>query len=234
MGRLLCFLAGLALGVLPLVSPLDAIAEEYLLSVHMLEHVLIADAAVALVLLAVRGPLLFFLLPAPALSAVARSPTVRRVFGWLARPRVALSAWCAVIAVWHVPTLYDVTLTNGAVHDLEHATFVLAGLLVWYQLLDPARREHLSRGGRLGLAAAIFGAGQLLSAVLLFAGRPLYAPYAAQDERLLGLSALTDQRLSGAVMMMEQAITLGTLGAFVLLAADQEQRAAEARADEPS
>ena len=46
-----------------LVSPLDAIAEEYLQSAHMLQHVLIADLGVVLALLAVRGPLSMFFLP---------------------------------------------------------------------------------------------------------------------------------------------------------------------------
>ena len=51
------FLAGVAIVVLGIVSPLDAIAEEYLQSAHMLQHVLIADLGVALALVAVRGPL---------------------------------------------------------------------------------------------------------------------------------------------------------------------------------
>lgn len=226
--RLVCFIAALALGVLPLISPLDAVGEEYLISAHMLEHVLIADAAVALALLAVSGPLLFFLLPRPALLAAGRSPRVRTALRALGRPLVAFGLWAGVIALWHVPPLYDATLTNRAIHDLEHASFVLVGLLMWYQLIDPARKGQLSRGQRLGLAAAMFGAGQILSSVLLFATDPLYPAYSAQDERLFGLSVLTDQRLAGAVMMAEQAVTIGVFGLFLLLVADQEARAAEA------
>ncbi|MFN8185991.1 MAG: cytochrome c oxidase assembly protein [Gaiellales bacterium] len=222
--RLLCFLAALALGVLPLVSPLDAVAEEYLLSAHMLEHVLMADAAVALALVAVSGPLLFFMLPKPALLAVGRSPGARTALRTLDHPLVAFGIWCGVIALWHVPALYEAALTSRTVHDLEHATFVLAGLLIWYQLIDPARKGHLSRGQRLGLAAGMFAAGQVLSSVLLFATRPIYPAYAAQDERLFGLTALTDQRLAGAVMMAEQAVVIGAFGLLLLLAADEEAR----------
>lgn len=218
--RLACFGAALALGVLPLVSPLDAVAEEYLLSAHMLEHVLIADAAVALALVAVGGPLLFFMLPRRATLAAGRSAGLRRALRALDHPVVALAVWCAVIAVWHVPSLYDATLENGAVHDLEHASFVAAGLLMWYQLLDPARKGHVSRGRRLGLAAGMLAAGQALSAVLLFATRPLYPAYAGQDERLWGISALADQRYAGAVMMVEQAAVIGAFTLFLLLAAD--------------
>jgi cytochrome c oxidase assembly factor CtaG len=48
--------------------------------------------------------------------------------------------------------------------------------------------------------------------------RPLYASYADQSERLLGLSPLQDQRLAGIVMMAEQLLTLGTFVAVLLVA----------------
>src|SRR5215218_11031906 len=69
--RAALFAAGLALVVLPLVSPLDHIGDEELLSAHMLQHVLIGDAALALLVVAVRGPLLFFLLPPLVLRPLA-------------------------------------------------------------------------------------------------------------------------------------------------------------------
>jgi cytochrome c oxidase assembly factor CtaG len=222
--RALAFGAGLAIAVLALVSPLDAIGEEYLLSAHMLQHVLIGDTAPALILMALAGPILFFLLPASALGPLARFAPLRSVLSFLARPAVALAAWAAAMAVWHVPALYDRALREQWVHDLEHVSLVIAGFLVWYQLIDPARRAALTRGGRLGLAVVLLAAGQVLSSVLLFSGRVLYAPYALQDERLLGLSPLTDQRLAGAVMMAEQAIMLGSFAAFLLLAVDRERR----------
>jgi cytochrome c oxidase assembly factor CtaG len=63
--------------------------------------------------------------------------------------------------------------------------------------------------------------------VLIFSFDPLYPAYAAQDERLLGLSPLADQRLAGIVMMVEQIVTLGTCAALLLLAADRELRSGE-------
>ncbi len=61
----------------------------------------------------------------------------------------------------------------------------------------------------------MFWTGQVLAYVLAFAPSPLYAAYADQPERLLGLSPLADQRLAAVVMMLEQTIVLGT--AFALL-----------------
>lgn len=73
LARLAIFAAGLGLMVLPLVSPLDAVGDHYLLSAHMLQHVLIGDAGPALILLSLRGPLLFFVLPPGLLGPLARS-----------------------------------------------------------------------------------------------------------------------------------------------------------------
>ena len=88
--RAALFAAGLAVMAVPLMSPLNAAGEHYLVSAHMLEHVLLADAGPALLVLAVRGPVARSLLPRPP-------PAV------LLRPRVTLAAWVAVIGVWHVP-----------------------------------------------------------------------------------------------------------------------------------
>jgi putative membrane protein len=221
-GRLALFAAAVALGTLALVSPLDPIGEEYLLSAHMLEHVLIGDAAVAIAIVALRGPLIFFLLPPWILGPLARVGPVRRFLGLLLRPWVSFLVWAVVFAAWHYPSAYDYVLDHQAVHDLQHVTFVIAGVLVWTQLLDPARRGELRRSGRIALAVALFVSGQILADVLIFSFDPLYPAYAAQDERLLRLSPLADQQFAGVVMMVEQTITLGACVAWLLLASHRE------------
>jgi cytochrome c oxidase assembly factor CtaG len=205
----------IALFTLALVSPLDTAGEEYLLSAHMLQHVVIGDLAPALALVALRGPLAFFLLPPAALRPLARLGVLRAALRFLLRPKASLVLWAAVVAAWHVPAAYDAVLSRPALHDLEHASFVLAGFLVWSQLVDPARRGELRVGGRMLFAVVLFACGQVLADVLLFSFHPLYPVYAAQDERLFGLSALTDQKLAGAVMMAEQLLTLGTCAFFL-------------------
>lgn len=194
--------AAVAIGTLALVSPLDAVGEEYLLSGHMLQHVLIGDLAPALLLVALRGPLLLFVCPRPLLG---RLPSIG--------PLPALGLWVSVTGAWHVPALYDYALEHRLAHDLEHALFVGAGTLVWWQLL----RGPLSRPwGVAGYALALFALGMLLANALVLSYRPLYPAYAAQDERLLGLSPLADQQAAALVMLAEQALTLGTLALIVL------------------
>lgn len=232
--RLVLFAGGLAIVVLALISPIDAIGEEYLLSGHMLQHMAVADAGPALMLVAARGPLLFFVLPAALLGPIARSPRVRSVAGFLVRPWVAVALWCAAFAAWHVPTLYEGAIRNAVLHDLEHVSYLVVGLLIWAVLIDPAQHNRVRRSVRIGVAVTVFVAGQILSEILLFSSRIYYTIYELQPDRLLGISTLTDQRYAGAIMMVEQALTIGTFLLIFFLAEDQAARERDARPLPPS
>jgi cytochrome c oxidase assembly factor CtaG len=125
------------------------------------------------------------------------------------RPLVSLAIWAIVMGSWHIPVAYDYTLDHARVHDLEHVTFALVGLLVWTQLIDPARHGRMRVSHRLIYALALFGLGQVLEDILLLTFTPLYASYAHQPTRVDGISPLLDQRLAGFVMMVEQTFALG-------------------------
>jgi len=197
--RIAPFGIGVALVPLALLG-LDGRADGKL-AWHMTQHVLVGDLAPALLVLATRGPLSVFLLPAPILGPLARSP-LRTALSALLRPRVAYTVWAANLGVWHVPYLYDLAVRHEQLHYAEHACWTVAGLLVWSVLLDERRRT----GRRVALAAAMFASGQILTDVLVFTFHPLYPAY----------PSLRQQQLAGIVMMAEQVLTLGTL-AFLLL-----------------
>jgi putative membrane protein len=216
LGSLGLFVAGVAILTLALVSPLDAIGEDYLLSAHMTQHVLIGDVAPALLMLGVRGPISLFLLPPPALRVLARPRAVRAALRFLLRPAVGFACWTAATAAWHVPAAYDYALDHPFAHDLEHASFVLTGCLVWSQLVDPGRRRALTPGGRVAYALGLLFAGHAVVHPLLFGGGVLYSRYADQHERLLGLSPLADQHAAGLVMTAAEVLTFG---AFVAVSA---------------
>ena len=147
------FLSGVVLGTLAVVSPLNALAEDTLLSAHMAQHLLIGDLAPLLLVLGARGPSCVFLLPAPILRPLARS-RLRTVVEVLLRPAVSFAVWAVALAAWHVPRAYDLALDHPAVHVLEHASLFLGGLLLWIQIVYPARRHRLSPGRRAAFAAA--------------------------------------------------------------------------------
>ena len=209
--RALVFGCGLAVMAVPLVSPLNVAGERYLLSAHMLEHVFLADAGAALLVLSVRGAISRSLLPRPAPAPLPA------IGAFVLRPAVTLAVWAAVVAVWHIPSVYDRALTHPALHAGEHLSFVLAGLLAWTQLIDPTGAGRLGITGRLAFTVAMFFAGQLLSDALVFSFHAYYPAYADRPGRLFGISPLTDQRLAGIVMAAEQLLTLGTCFVVLLL-----------------
>jgi len=229
--RIPLFVAGVLVTVLAIVSPVDRIGERYLQSVHMLQHVLIADLGVALSLLAVRGPLTVFFLPRNLLAPLARVAPLRRLLRFLLRPGISYAVWVAVLVGWHIPALYEAALHNRLWHDLEHLSFVLGGLLVWTQIIDPSRHRRLTLSERLGYTALVFWTGQILAYIILFDFRPLFSTYEDEPVRLLGLSPLTDQKLAGLVMMLEQTATVGL--AFVLLLRASRRQQAESGIPSP-
>jgi putative membrane protein len=210
------FTAGVAVSVLAVVSPVDAVGEEQLLSAHMLQHLLLGDVGPLLLVLGVRGPLGVFLLPPRLLRLVAASP-LRRLASLLLRPSVSLGLWLASLGAWHVPAAYDAALGHPALHATEHACFAVAGTLAWTQIVDPARRRRLGPGGRAMFAFAMLLASGILSEVLV-ALHPLYPWYADLASRPFGWTAGEDQSRAGLLMMAEQIATLGTAMTFLVRA----------------
>lgn len=193
-------------------------ASDRLLSAHMLQHVLIGDLAPLLLVLAIRGPLLLRLLPRAAML-LARRLGAGHLLAVATRPAVAFAFWAASLAVWHVPALYERALERAPLHALEHASFLVSGLLVWSVLLDPAHRRALPGWGRFGYALALLAVSGLLANVLILSYRPLYPSYAAVTSRPFGLTPVGDQGLAALVMMLEQ---LATLGTFAILSARRQ------------
>jgi putative membrane protein len=207
--RALLFALGLLCVVAGLLTPLDAVSDKYLISAHMLQHVLIGDLAPALILLSLRGPLFFFFLPPAVLKRLSRVAPLRELVSFLLRPWISWGAWVVAILGWHIPSAYDFALRHQWAHDLEHVSFVVVGLLAWTQLIDPARQQRLTTGGRIVFAVGLLAMGHFSHDTLL-SGTPLYNTYYHQDERLFGVSPLADQHLAGFFMLGEQTLTLGT------------------------
>jgi putative membrane protein len=206
-GQLAAFIGSLVVILIALVSPLDALGEDYLFSAHMVQHLLLGDIA----------PLLMLL----ALSRVIMRPLTRRLqgleraLGPLAHPASALVLWLALIYLWHVPALYDAALNHSAIHALQHVSFFTAGTLVWWPLIQPIpMRNRLSGMWTFGyIATAKFGLASL-GLYLTWTNTVAYAYY-EHVPRIWGLSAITDQNVGGAIMMIEQSILLATVLAIL-------------------
>ena len=135
--RSAAFYCGLAVILIALDTPLDPLSDT-LFTAHMTQHLLLLIVAPALLVLSAPWLRLWQPLPLGFRRSVAKSVArgrwaspLRALARLLARPLPAWVAFNGVLIAWHVPTLFDATLSNQAVHDLEHATFLVGGLLFW-------------------------------------------------------------------------------------------------------
>jgi cytochrome c oxidase assembly factor CtaG len=125
----------------------------------------------------------------------------------LSRPVPAWIAFNGVLVAWHLPALFDLTLSNEAVHDLEHATFLVAGVLFWLQVIDSKPvRARLGYGARAVYLTGALLVSWVLALVLAFASTPLYDAYAQLTNRPGGLSAIADQQLAAGMMWVPGSI----------------------------
>lgn len=210
--RTASFLAGCALLVVALVTPLDTLAREYLVWGHLLQNVVLAEWAPLLLVLGI---------PPRLAERLARSRIVRT----LTLPYVALPLWVGTYALWHVPALYDAALRHpSSLLALEHATYVVSGALFWWCVWQDAP-HRLSSMARAGYVVAAFVLSAPLGLVLALVPRPLYDFYVAAPERVWGLSRLEDQQLGGMTMAGEQSIVFFVVFAywFARFLAEQER-----------
>jgi putative membrane protein len=201
------FYAGLVAVAVAVDSPVDAYADR-LFWVHMTQHVLLMMVAPPLLLLGRPWPRLVRPLPRGFRLPLARSVLagttlgpVRTAARWLASPLPAFALFGSTLVVWHVPALYDLTLRNGTVHDLEHALFFGTALLLWVHLLPAATgRPQLSDGFRVAYGTGALLVSWVLAVVLGLESHPVYGAYASLAHRPGGISALADQQLAAGIM----------------------------------
>jgi putative membrane protein len=213
--RAAAFYGGLLALVLAFDSPIAAY-DNRLISVHMSQHMLLMMVAPPLILLGAPWlpiwqplPLGFRRTVAKQLARGVWAAPLRRGGRWAARPLPALLLASVTMVAWHVPTLYDATVRNGAIHDLEHALFFVTSLLLWVQLIDSRPfRSHLDYLQRAAYGIAALAVGWILAIVLALAPSPLYTAYADQPSRPGGLSALADQQLAAGVLWVPGSIAL--------------------------
>jgi putative membrane protein len=201
------FYAALATVVAALDSPIDDLATR-LFWVHMVQHVLLMMVAAPLLVLAAPWIPIWRGLPVRARRRLAiwylRSRGWRAARGAGRRMTTPLAAWILFdvdLCAWHVPALYELTLRSQALHDLEHVSFLVLGVVFWLGVID-SPPLHARLDPVRGIAYIVLGAtvAWALAVVLAFAPAPLYSTYAQLHSRPGGLTALADQQLAAGIM----------------------------------
>jgi putative membrane protein len=193
------FLAGLGVVLIALQSGIERY-DTTLFSIHMVQHILLA--LVAPPLLALGAPITQLLrASSPATRNRWILPFLRsRPIWFLSHPVVAWVLFASVMWGTHFSPLFDLSLENRLVHDLEHVLYIGAALLFWWPIvgLDPAP-HRMGHAGRILDLFMQMPQTSFLSMAILFAGQPLYPHYATLNSPY-GIDALADQQLAAGIM----------------------------------
>jgi putative membrane protein len=192
--RVWYFAAGVVIGFVALQSPIDTGGDEYLFSLHMVQHLLLMMVAPPLCILGVA-----------AIRSSASGPPGRwrRAWAVLVHPWSATLIFSAVLMVWHIPALYDATLTTEPIHVLEHLSFIAVGVIFWWPIIDPQRgadtRRWVGAFPKIAMLAASGIPPTVLGLIFTVAQHPFYDFY-ARAPRLWALTPVVDQQFAGVVM----------------------------------
>lgn len=200
--------------------PVHELAERYLYSVHMVQHMLFSLVAPPLLLLGTPAWL-------------ARELVAGRLwapFRRLARPLPALLIFNTVLAFTHMPALVDFTLHAEGAHFAAHAALFCSALLMWCPVVAPLPELRISPPAQMLYLFAQSIVPTVPASFLVFAQRPLYHFY-EHVPRLWGLSAGEDQRIAGLLMKIGGGLLLWSVVTVVFFRwhADTDATDREAR-----
>ena len=197
------FTLGVIVIFIALASPIHVVSENYLFSVHMLQHVLLTLVA---------PPLMVSGIPDWLIRPLLRPNWSFRTARALTHPIGAFVAFNLIFSIWHIPALYNASLANHGIHILEHVMMIGAALLMWWPLTStmpelprvsyPMRIMYL-----FGLSVAqiiVFGA-------LTFAGEPIYRFYVDAPRISSSITPLTDQQIGAVIMKVGGGLLFLTL-----------------------
>jgi len=212
--RSACFYAGLAVLAIALASPIEILSQQ-LFWVHMVQHVLLLVVAAPLIVIARPWVRLWRCLPLDARRSLARELSdggraagVRWAARALGSPLPSFLLFSVVLLAWHVPALFDATLSSSALHALEHTLFFCTALMFWKQVIaSPPLRASLDASWRVLYVVGAMIVSWVLAVVLALAPHPLYSYYAHLHSRPGGISAMADQQLAAGIMWVPGSVT---------------------------
>ena len=196
--------------------PLHDLAERYLYSMHMVQHLLFTLVA---------PPLLIAGLPDWLLREILRPRAVSRVVRFLTRPLVALIVFNGVLLFSHWPAVVDASVRSEPLHFGLHVLIVASAFVMWWPVMSPLpEMPALPPPGQMLYLFLQSLAPTVPASFLTFGSTPLYPVYASFP-RIWGIDALTDQLIAGLTMKLAGGLILwGFIAAIFFRWFAQEQR----------
>ncbi|HYI44009.1 MAG TPA: cytochrome c oxidase assembly protein [Actinomycetota bacterium] len=171
--------------------PVHELSENFLFSVHMVQHTLFSLVA---------PPLLLLGLPPWFLRRMIRPAPVFHLVRFLTRPLVALILFNAVILITHWPVIVNAALRSEPLHFTVHFVLFSSALLMWWPVIDPLpEMKKLSEPGKMLYLFLQSILPTVPASFLTFANEPIYRFYETVP-RLWGIDVVNDQQIAGLIM----------------------------------
>lgn len=205
------YLSSQAAICLALISPVDTLGGIFF-TAHMIQHELMMMIAAPLLLLSNPLPVFFWGLPRNLRLKLGGflvcGSVIRRTLMCTTRITIALPLYLLTLWGWHYPPAFEAALRNDLVHDLQHISFYLAGLIFWWPVINPAPKVHgpIPYGFRIFYVLAAALPTMLPVMALVLTERILYAYYTAVP-RLWGITVLGDQSNGWSIMALAEGTT---------------------------
>ena len=187
------FTAGVMVIFVALLSPIHELSDGFLFSAHMVQHVLLTLVA---------PPLLILGAPEWLIRPMLRPNWAFRLSRLATHPAFAFAAFTIIFSVWHIPSLYNVSVTNHGVHIGEHLLFMGSAVLMWWPVVSlMPELPRLSAPLQILYLFLLSIAQIVVFAPITFSKEPLYQWY-VDAPRIWNLSPLADQQIGGIIMKM--------------------------------
>ena len=190
-GQRATFYGALLLIFLSLNGWLHDLSDDYLFSAHMVQHLVLTLIAPPLLIMATPGWML-----RPALQWKGVGPVAR----WVTQPWRCFLIFNAVLAVWHLPPMYNLAMANHDVHIVEHLCFMVAATLMWWPILSPMPElPRLSYPLQMLYLFLMSIPMSLIAICIGYADHILYPAYASAP-RIWEITPMQDQLLGALIM----------------------------------
>ena len=203
--RLVCYLAGLGVLAISLLSPIDQLGGQ-LFFMHMIQHLLSIMIAPPLLWLAAPFPIAMWGIPTAIRKRIGilffvRASPFYQLLSTVTTPGLSWLIFIIVYLGWHEPALYNLALRRAWVHDIEHLTFFSVAMLYWWHVTGAAPRIHkrLPSWAYMAFVITTIPPNMLAGVFIAFAGAPIFTYYESVP-RIWGFSVMQDQKLGGAIM----------------------------------
>jgi len=199
--QLVCFVTGILIMLLSTDWPMHDIAEEYLYSVHMFQHMSLTYFMPPLVVLAT---------PEWYVRVLVGNGRAYRALRFLTFPVRAGLLFNLGVVVSHIPGVVNASVSNGPLHYFVHVILVLTSILMWMPVCGPLKEFQITPMSKMIYLFLNSVVATIPAGWLTFAEGVVYKHYNIPT-RVWGVSVSNDQQIAGAIMKLGGSIFLWTI-----------------------